>query len=286
MGIVESDLQWLAGIIDSEGSIELRYSKCKRKGYSIAVRVARMRIKMCDRLAVPRVARIIDRGYQNNEYAQSVCVIGGSLRRLLPQLIPYLYTKQPQAKLVLQALDIKAGEATTYLTEESLVWDSLFKKVAVLNKRGLAAEIDTYQRTHTFSWPWLAGFVDGDGTIMLGKFGRIIKPILKISLAHLPTISYLAEKLGRGELSSGGGKGNKRSIRAIRLMSNDLLQVLPEIIPYLVVKKKHAELALEIVRLRAAVPNGQHNHPNILAAKELVNSLAALNAISKKSRRQ
>lgn len=293
MDIPETDLQWLAGIVDSEGSIDLRYANAKRDGYQVQTRVARMRIKTCDLVIVPRVANWVGTNTStkpqkntNHTSYTTTTICGGRLRALLPMLIPHLYTKQPQASLVLEALNIKAGQATIYSASEAERWDNLYHQVATFNKDGVFAEPDTCARSHRFSWPWLAGFVDGDGTITASKFTRNYKPVLKISLAHLPTITYLAKQLGRGELSSGGGKGNKRPTRAIRLMSNDLLRVLPEIIPYLAIKKKQAELALEIVELRSRIPNGQHDHPNVARAKLLIRELNTLNAVSRKSRWQ
>lgn len=293
--IIEADLAWLAGIVDAEGSIDLSRKRCKRGKYTVTVRIARMRIKTCDMVVVPRIAAwfnvmVSKHAPINTLHSESstVTIAGRRLREFLPIIIPHLYIKQPQAKIALDALNIKAGKATPYSLAESIAWDELYNKMRELNSDGRQAPIDNQPRDHQFSWAWLAGLVDGDGSITVGRFGiggRTRKPVLKISLTHRPTIKYLASVLGRAELKSGGGVGNKRLTTSIRLMSNDLLRILPEIVPYLAIKGRHAELALQIARLRVTMPGGQWNHPNVAIARQLLDQLDMINSMSKKSRR-
>ena len=149
---------------------------------------------------------------------------------------------------------------------------------------------DNELREHSFNWPWLAGMTDGDGTIINSYFGskkcRTLKPIYKISLAHLLTIDYLKLQLGVGSLRGGGGKENKRPVRTVRLMTAKQFEILPQIMPYLVLKRGQAELALQIIQLRRSLPNGIHQGPEIDRIKILLQKLDDLNVVSGKSRRK
>jgi len=275
------ELQWIAGVIDAEGSIEMSTQRAKRMSYIVIIRRHRIRISTTDNIIIPKIAKLLNRNFADNNYRKTITINSNQCKKLLIKLLPYLYIKQPQAKLLLKAMSIKDGKNTPYTIKENNQWAYICDKVQKLNMRGKYAPIDNYQRNHTFSWPWLAGLIDGDGTITNSEFGPrnccTIKPIVKISLTNLKTIEYLSKQLNIKSLPSGGGKGNKRITRAIRLMSNNIYNIIPNILPFLTLKKERALLAFEIVRLRREIPNGQNNHKNIVKVKELINKLDILN---------
>ena len=255
----DHEIQWLCGVIDAEGSFILTYAKAERKRRYCKIRRCYLKILTTDNIIIPKICEILKCHHQPHPSKLSIRITGNQLRLLLPRLIPHLYTKQPQAKLVLAALNIKNGQNSFYSKTESQLWHSYYKKIRQLNAVGKKAINDIELREHIFSWPWLAGMTDGDGTIINGRFGlggRALKPIYKISLAHLLTISYLGEQLGVGSLRAGGGKGNKRPVRSIRLMAEKQREILPKIIPYLQLKREQAEIALEIATLRHSLPPG------------------------------
>ena len=249
-----------------------------------------MRIKTLDKLIVPKIRVLLGKPVSTEQHLLDIKIASGELRALLPLLIPHLYTKQPQARYVLEALNIKSGQNTVYTEEESRHWHVCFEKVSALNRRGKRAIIDLEPRDHNFSWPWFAGMIDGDGSILNAYFGqrkcRTLKPILKVSLTHILTIDYLRTQLGVGSLCGGGGKGNKRPVKTIRLMAEKQHEILPQIIPHLVLKREQAELALQIVQLRRTLSSGVRQGPEIDKIKDLLCKLDTLNALSGKSRRK
>ena len=280
--MTKQDLQWLAGVIDAEGSIEVCISFGKRNGYKVLVRKHRMRISTTDNIIVPYIAKILNRHFKGAKlYRKSITMSSNECRELLLKLIPFLYLKQPQARILVQAMSIKSSKNTPYTKKESDKWNELYQKIRLLNLRGKDAPVDNNERQHKFSWPWLAGLIDGDGTITNAEFGPrnrpILKPVVKISLTNLKAIEYIGDKLGIKSLCSGGGKGNKRKTRVIRFMSNNIYNIMPKIIPYLTLKKERAELALKVVKLRREIPNGQYNHPNVKKAKEFIQQINELN---------
>lgn len=258
------DLQWIAGIIDAEGSIGLYYKKKKVNGYIIKSRKAILRISTCDHIIIPEISRILNKKYiqkriNKNRIKYIITLTGNKLKYLLSNLVKFLYTKQPHALFCLKAIYIKNGKNEFYSENESNAWENYRKELKELNERGRNATVDNKDRSHIFTWPWLAGLIDGDGSITLSEFGPrhkpSIKPIIKISLAHLKTIIYLCEKFNRTELKGGKIRGNRRLLKTIRFMSTDIYNLSPKIIPHLRLKKKLAELAYQIVSLRKEVTN-------------------------------
>lgn len=296
--MLDCEIQWLGGVIDAEGSFILTCAKAKRGLYLCKIRKASLIIATTDNVIIPTICQLLNCScgtYIYNKQKRSaihqVRIGGSSLRLLLPVLIPHLYTKQPQAKLVLSALNIKSGINAFYSKDESQLWQSYYDRVRILNQVGKTAAKDTEQRNHVFSWPWLAGMTDGDGAIINSKFGiggRLLKPVFKISLAHMLTIKYLEEQLGTNSLKGGGGIGNRRPIKTIRLMAKKQLEILPSITPHLRLKKPQAQIALEIATLRQLLPIGTNNSNSDIGVriKRLLNRLDELNASSNKSRRK
>jgi hypothetical protein len=292
----DHDIKWLCGVIDTEGSFSMSYKRAKRGRRTYRIRTCRLRISTTDDIIIPAASKLLGHSQQrshprNKRHSprRTITIIGGQLRRLLPKLIPHLYTKQPQAKLLLAALNVKNGQNSFYALEESQLWDSIYRRVRELNQVGKRAIEDQEPREHEFSWPWLAGMTDGDGAIINAKFGKggcTIKPVHKIALAHQQTIRYLESQLGVNSLRAGGGKDNKRPVRSIRLMAEKQREILPKIIPYLQLKRKHAEIALEIANIRAALPSGaqwQSHLDEMTRIKQLLDELNGLNAKSGKS---
>lgn len=260
----QNDLQWIAGIIDAEGSIGLYYKKKKINGYVVKSRSAKLTISTCDHIIIPEISRILNKKYfsekrNKNKMKYVISLTGNQVRCLLSSLVKFLYIKQPHALLCLKALYIKNSKNEFYTEAESNTWENYRKELKILNERGKNATIDDKKRLHIFTWPWLAGLIDGDGSVTLSEFGPrhkpTIKPIIKISLAHLKTITYLCKKFNRTELKGGKTKGNRRLTKTIRFMSTDIYNLSPKIIPHLKLKKKLVELAYQIVSLRREVTN-------------------------------
>lgn len=278
--------QWLAGILDAEGSLELRY-----RG---AIRHRAVRIRTCDKVLIPLIGNLFGkiptkRGPSGFGKSKSIGLYFTSKEAdvILCGVLPYLYTKQPHARFILEASGIKNGSNEIYTPHEAHNWDVCSEHVRILNLRGRDAVPDTWPRAHVFTWPWLAGLIDGDGSISIGrvniKNGRgkvreILRPEVKISLAHLPTIAYLTERLGINSLQSNPARGNKRPTRAIRLISGKIIEILPKIIPYLVLKRERAELALKIALMKRDAPNDGLPKPEI---RQLCEQLVALNEHSR-----
>ncbi|MCK5605455.1 hypothetical protein KAR91_26420 [Candidatus Pacearchaeota archaeon] len=274
LNLTHAELGWLAGIIDAEGSIRVARGKCvdnRKKGRYKNKYERIIRIASCDNTIIPEVSNLLSLKYTTlnrvtaagNKIYHILLSDTKLIETILSKIIPYIYIKQPHAKLLLKSLKIKKG--TYYTDKEIEEYDNIIRQVAQLNERGVGAYIDDQPRKHVFSYAWLAGLIDGDGCISIGKWkfknkdggSRYVdKPYMKISLSHQNTIRYLSDKLHTGILKSGKQGQYRRSTRAVRLLSEKLYFILPKLIPHLRLKKRNAELAFEIIKIRKIASNG------------------------------
>lgn len=243
---------WLAGVIDSEGSFGLRRGKTNYVGY--------LRIATTDNDIIPNVCSIT--GHQSTTkkpsgqaklVANTVKWVGGQCRTIIEAVLPYLYTKKEQALCVLEALSIRNGVSKPYTEAETERWYRLKSLLEQMNLTGLSRLYRSGPIDHRFSWSWLAGLIDGNGSVYLlrNKIGSrsVIKPVLTISSPHLATIDYLSNILDVSQTNS-GNRGNRSAHRKIRLTSNKIMEIAPLIISYLTLKKPKLVSAVAIIEAR------------------------------------
>jgi len=107
-----------------------------------------------------------------------------------------------------------------------------------------------------FSYEYIAGFLDGDGSIVatLSKnpphYNRIYRPRLKINFSqktyYISMLEALSKFLKSGKLRTNSKKQLSELVITDR---NDVLKILERILPHLVIKKDRAQIALEILKL-------------------------------------
>jgi flagellar hook-basal body complex protein FliE len=182
-------------------------------------------------------------------------------------------------------MNIKNSDNTTYTPEESQAWDNICAKIKALNARGPKAQEDNYTRHHEFTWPWLAGFIDGDGSIYVsirtGPNRRPNKrPCISINITNLPTIKYMSQIFGVNTHLSNKPTNNKRRTYAINLLTNKINEFAPYLLDHMVLKKQNLIYAYEIAKLRLSLPNGVHSGPMIDKIQHYLNLLHNLNNTS------
>ena len=238
---------------------------------------------MCDDVVIPTISEWIGKKFNNpNQRGLTLELAKNDSIRILTQCFNYLYLKQPRAKLFLNAAKMRNNCTDLYTEKERHEWHGYCEELKKYNERGTTKFIDNSPRKHKFHWAWVVGLIDGDGSIIISKWTRkdkttIEKPTMQLSLTNHKTIEYLAEIL---EIDSRNGKDkrpNRKQPKRIRLMSNNIIRILPHIIPYLTMKKELAILALDICTLRREIPNGQYNHENVTIVKEKIEEMKRLN---------
>jgi len=269
----EHQKAYVAGIIDSEGSIELLFKKCRKY---------RCRIKMCDDIVIPTISKWIGKDFNNPESKGLIIEISkNDSVRILTECYDYLYLKQPRAKLFLTAANIRRECTNLYTEEETELWNNCFEKLKIFNKRGKTDFVDNEPREHKFHWAWLAGLIDGDGSIIINRWKigkRIIeKPTIQLSLTNHKTVDYVANILELNSKNHSDKREYRKQPKRIRIMPTNLIHIVPKILPYLTFKKELAQLALDICLLRQEMPNGQYNHKNVAVVKNKIEKMKLLN---------
>ena len=105
---------------------------------------------------------------------------------------------------------------------------------------------------------YIAGFMDGEGTITISKARNKAKtahikefnlrPFIILGNSNKEVVEWLCDTTGLGMIY-GGGKPFKKHWSVIwrwQVTSNQARELLNDILPYLIVKKEEAELALSL----------------------------------------
>ena len=99
---------------------------------------------------------------------------------------------------------------------------------------------------------YFAGIVDGEGSIGIAKCkgesnGYIrqyrYRPFFSITNTHLPMLQYLKKHFGGSIAYS----DERTQCYNMTFSANKIREILPELIPYLLIKKKQAEIVLEFL---------------------------------------
>lgn len=126
-----------------------------------------------------------------------------------------------------------------------------------LYKRGLMANRHTIKRYNIRAAlklskteaAYLAGIVDGEGTISVRSQGRYTQPLVTISNTDWSLLQWLTARGFYGTLSK---NGNGRLYWRMHWSGYQTADVLRLILPFLVTKRRHADLTLELISNRAA----------------------------------
>jgi DNA-binding CsgD family transcriptional regulator len=112
---------------------------------------------------------------------------------------------------------------------------------------------------------YLAGLVDGEGTIGIEKASRNdrknphFKPIVKISNTCKEALDYIIEQVGGFKFAIKSGRMSKNSKKAVYdivlVRHKDVEAFLEMILPYLLIKRRQAELVIQFCKSRLSKPN-------------------------------
>lgn len=98
---------------------------------------------------------------------------------------------------------------------------------------------------------WVAGLVDGEGTITLGRNGRTYRVVFRVASTDRAALEEARAICGGiGWISPSGRprKSNHKQGFTWQLYSRQAIRILEMIGPYLRIKRQHAAVALEYQR--------------------------------------
>jgi len=108
---------------------------------------------------------------------------------------------------------------------------------------------------------YLAGLIDGEGSIHFGlNTSETVIPRISISSSNTEVLEWCRNKIGKGYIStlsahSFEGKFHKETHQFIIQAKPTVLPFLEAILPYLIIKKKQAELVVEWCKSRLSREN-------------------------------
>lgn len=108
---------------------------------------------------------------------------------------------------------------------------------------------------------YIAGFIDGDGHIgIVRRTARrghkeypYVRPIVQIGQGKRLVLDWIASVVGEGAVGIHG----QREFFNLRFHAGTLRWLLPQLLPYLIVKKRQAEIVLEFTEVSSVARNGR-----------------------------
>lgn len=140
----EAEKGYLAGFIDGEGCVSVakgKHSRCKDKTFHTAkITIGNTNMKMLEIFEKVGVGYIYYRKSKKPRQKDAIiwCMCSNAVRAILPQIASYMVLKRPQARLVLEFLDLaknvnnNGNDRQAYLKRA----DEIFQEMKVLNKKG------------------------------------------------------------------------------------------------------------------------------------------------------
>jgi hypothetical protein len=100
------------------------------------------------------------------------------------------------------------------------------------------------------NWGWLAGLIDGDGVISIYKNKRgYMQPYIGVIINNIKLAKWLSYKINGRVISSIRLKDTK-PLTEVKISTKDgINKLLDNILPYLIIKKKKAEILKKIINI-------------------------------------
>lgn len=101
---------------------------------------------------------------------------------------------------------------------------------------------------------YIAGILDGEGTCVIGKYARdnremAYRGYMAIANTYLPVLEWIQTRLGGKialQVKTNGPYAGSRCY-SLTFSANEIRRVLPRLLPYLVIKRKQAEVLLSFL---------------------------------------
>lgn len=123
---------------------------------------------------------------------------------------------------------------------------------------------------------YLAGIIDGEGTISINREGNAYMPVLSVSSNNVDVLHFIKS------LVNGGSLCKKRKYKechnqsyVYKLVYDKALKLVEEVMPYLIIKKEHAKLLMSYKQ--STVRNGRYSEDVWAKKMALVNNIRKLN---------
>ncbi|MFO0877587.1 MAG: hypothetical protein U0840_09445 [Gemmataceae bacterium] len=264
-----SDLAYLGGLIDGEGYVGIlkpkRSHREGRPGFQAYATIGHTSLELLNKVQqMVGLGKIHDRKATNVRHKRSYQLDWkpNHLRELLPQLLPHLRLKRRQAELVLEYLGF-AGQVNHKNSDAVAAYNAkcedLHARTKELNRRGASETPERSverepQFTEETKLAYLAGLIDGEGTLALRKSKRVHRDgrVMYGACATIPNTNLSLLQLA-DDCVGGGNRIRARKRRSEKHRQchelwwgpSVLRQLLPALRPHLREKQRQAYLLLD-----------------------------------------
>ena len=123
---------------------------------------------------------------------------------------------------------------------------------------------------------YIAGIIDGEGSIMLQRIHKNEhpSPCISISSTTLELLEWIKKAIEKGRIISKKNYNveNHKDCYSYVLRRNDALNLMKEIYPYLIIETKRKRAKLIIDKYKALTPrNGRYSEEMLMAKEEFYN---------------
>mgnify|MGYP000890051493 CR=1 FL=1 len=119
---------------------------------------------------------------------------------------------------------------------------------------------------------YMAGIIDGEGSIMLIKFhkNQHPAPCINVSSASIELLEWVLEttKVGRIQSKKNYKPHKHQDSYTYTVRYNDAIQLLEQVEPYLIIPQKKLRARLILAEYKALTPRNGRYSPELLKAKE------------------
>lgn len=129
---------------------------------------------------------------------------------------------------------------------------------------------------------YIAGIIDGEGSIMLQKFhsNEFPAPCVSIASTSLELLEWIKETIQKGAIISKKNYNPEvhKDCYSYVLRRNDAIYLIKEIYPYLIIESKRKRAKLILENYKALTPrNGRYSLEMLEAKKKFYNEFISIN---------
>lgn len=234
---VDTELAWMGGFFDAEGNVGIN-------SQSVQVKVTNANMSTLQVFT----DRFNFAGPYRSGHSVALCVEANHAKSVpfLTAILPYLVIKKGRAQTALEFQKLKRWTGGVgYSHEERIRMFQVSERMRWMNTKGREATycVDAAERFPDETlWPYLAGFIDGDGSLGVDKKGRLV---VQISNAHPAPLKWVAKEFEMKVGEEIRSASNARPYYHVHVSGGKAVIFIKRIYPYLIEKKETARLLLE-----------------------------------------
>jgi hypothetical protein len=262
MLIMESN--YIAGIVDGEGSILINKRNDANNHYSVKVEIPNTNLDLLRYIRnITKLGDIIKESRRkiNCKIVYVYNVKSYEYKKFLIPILPYLVIKKRQAELMLQYISLRKANKEYPLNDEEIeIKENIYEEIKPLNKTGQTYlhEVEKFPKLQgnlkeltEGNYAYLAALVDGEGSLYIEKFyNKYYKPYIEIANTNVNLIHYIQMLTNIGSIynriTNSIHKNRYRWFPYIHQMKDFLIKVRP----YLKIKYQQCDLLLEYFQLK------------------------------------